>query len=200
MSVLQKRMTSLMSFSVLILFLNFASGQGPILVPKTPTARPVREFDFVYLPKETVVRYLPGFSRLELRKKSEKAAKILNIPQPQDPRAQVLAIQKARRIELESLDPNGQQRQIITSRLALLKQQLDLVVGQRNRFLVDLDRLKAEQTHCSATNPTDSQARLRCLAVDDEISSLNSIITPLNQQERQILKETFDLRKRLQRL
>ncbi len=187
-------------FSLGVFFFSFVVGQKPILVPKSQSARPVHEFDFVYLPRETVLKLLPGFTRRELRQKSQKAAQILKIPAPKEPRVQVLAIQKARRLELEGVDPKGQQREIITSRLALLKQQLDIVVGQRNRFLVDLDNLKVEQAQCSAANPADWQLRLKCLTVDDEMKSLSIATKSLNQQERQILKEMFALRKRLNRL
>ena len=184
----------------ILIFQPFSLAQGPILVPKSESARPVHEFDFVYLPKETVVKLLPGFTRRELRIKSQKAAKILNITPPTDPRAQVLAIQKAHQLQLQEIDPSGQKRQLIISRLALLKQQLDVIVTQRNHFLSDLKRLQEEQTQCIRTNPSDSHSRLKCLAVDDEISSISSAITPLNQKERDVLRQVFDLRKQLNRM
>ncbi len=187
-------------FSFLIIFFKFSWAQEPILVPRSESAKPARMFDFIYLPKESVVRLLPGFSRRELKKKSEKAAQVLGITPPQDPRAQVFAIQKARRIEMERMDPSGQQKDGITAKLALLKHQLSVIVEQRNRFLSDLKALKTEQSRCSESKPTELQARLRCLAVDDEISTLSRAIKPLNRQERATLKDIFTLRKQLHKL
>lgn len=191
-----------MAFYEIILFLlivklTVSGAQNPILVPKSDHGRSVHDFDFVYLPKETVLQLLPGFSKHELRAKSKQAAELLNISTPTDPRAQVLAIQKARQLKMNQIDPHGKQRDAIASRLEFWKQQLDVVVEQRNRLLADLKNLRAEQHRCTVTNPADHQGRLRCLAVDDEVENYSSAVEPLNQQERGILREIFQLRKRL---
>lgn len=190
-----------LSLLILSFLVSIALAQKPVLVPENPAARPVREFDYVYLPKKSVVSLLPGFTRRELRLKAKEAAKLMNLPLPTDPRAQVALIRAADKAKLESLDPRRQEMSEMHARLRLLNQELNMLVTERQRYQTDLQKLTVKNQAClgADTSHMDTNTRLTCLAVTEEIDSLQKIIKSLNQKERLILREVFRLRKRLQK-
>lgn len=198
-----------MLFILLFIINNFVNSSAvrPILNSENPSAVPVQNFDFVYIPKSVVESHLPSFSPKQLKQKAERIAKELRIENKIPLNCignQVQLVDWYNKQKMAKTDPQGIKRRSIKMELEKLNTELSLLIPIRRNIFSDIARL--QQSIKIKCIPPSPNARLNdlqfkeCMAMKQQEKLLSSELVKMNQKERQILRREIDLRKQLKNI
>ena len=177
---------------------------NPILNSKNPSAVPVQNFDFVYIPRNVVNSHLPAFSPKQLKLKAEKIAKEFKVENKiplNCMRNQVQLVDWYNKHQIFRKDPQGVKRKALKMELSKLNAELSILIPSRRNFISDLERI--QQSIRVICVPPNINARLNdlqfkeCMAMKQQELLLSNELMKLNLKERQILKRERDLRKKM---
>lgn len=191
----------LLNFFLLLIYCSFCIC-NPILMANNPSAVPVQNFDFVYIPKDVVLSHLPAFDAKKLKLEAEIIAKKLKINEKKFPlnctQNQLRLVNWYKQQKISQKDPKGETRQRLKMELAKLNSQLEILIPQRKNLIIDIQRLqKTVQNRCndpSITRLSDFQFN-ECKAMKEQVMILSRILMDLNENERVLLQRERDIRK-----
>lgn len=187
--------------SLILLFNDYCSCSNPkpILNSKNPSAIPIQNFDFVFIPKEVVKLHMPAFERCSLRLKAERIAQELKIslPIPTDVETQFKLLEWYKRQKWAKQDPNGDKMKSLKRELCKLNSQLDSLISYRRNLISDVARLSLSVKDCDSghSNQALSDSRfIECKAIKDHYTHQMSELNRMNLNERNILQEIHNIR------
>lgn len=192
---------------LIFIFPSIIFGLSPILNGGNPSAIPVQNFDFVYIPKHVVESHLPSFYPTKLKMRAERIAKEFKVEGriPLNCMGnQVQLVDWYDKHQMAKKDPQGIKRRAIKKELDKLNMELSLLIPLRRNFYADLERL--QQSIRIVCVPPNINSRLNdlqfkeCGAMKQQETLLSSELMKLNQKERQILRREKDLRRNLKNL
>ena len=180
---------------------------SPILNSENPSALPVQNFDFVYIPKKVVESHLPSFYPNQLKLKAKRIAKEFKIENKiplNCMRNQVQLVDWYNKHQMVKKDPQGIKRREMKKELDKLNMELSYLIPLRRNLFSDIGRLK--QSIRVVCIPPNINTRLNdlqfkeCMAMKQQETLLSKEMIKLNQKERQILRKERDIRKSLKNL
>lgn len=181
---------------------NVVIGSKPILFSDNPSALPVTNFDFVFIPKEVVRSHLPAFEQNKLRLQANQISKRFNltVPKYNDTAMHLNIVEWYKRRQISEKDPDGQRRKALKRELCQLTTQLDPIVSLRKNLIMDIQRLQASiQRSCSTTSNSrlsDSQF-IECRVMKEHLELQSTQLMKMNENEKKILQRMRDIRRQI---
>ena len=188
-------------FSIILYLIDKISCSTPILNSENPSAVPIQNFDFVFIPKEVVQSHLPAFEKRKLRLTANCIAKELNIfpPAPTDYASQLKLLEWYERKKLAEKDPKGIKRKYLNRELCRLNSLLDYLVLRRRNLISDVARVKLSIQECNLqvkSSSSNSDFRfIECEAIKEHFIRLSTELRQMNLKEREILQRISIIRK-----
>lgn len=187
------------AFIVFYTLYNVVISTNPILYSDNPSAVPIQNFDFVYIPKDVVHNHLPAFEKRKLDLEARKIAVDHKIKAPafNQTASQVQLVEWFKRRQINQNDPKGERRAVLNKKLCRSTAELDLLIPLRRDLIVDLKRLHGKiQKDCSDKNGrlTDRQ-NSECRTMKEHAAHLSSKMMKMNTKERILLQLILDTRK-----
>ena len=173
---------------------------SPILFSGNPSAVPVQNFDFVFIPKDVVQTHLPAFEKKKLRLQAIRAAEMLKVPIPQmdDTIGMVQLVDLYKRHQISKNDPNGSRRKQLKKELCQMNTELDVLIPLRKNVISDMQRLQQPfQTTCNRSTRLSDQEYLHCKAIDKHLKINSGRLMQMNKREKVILQRIRDIRKEI---